>query len=183
MRGADRSAFALAGAVFLAVVLGWGARASACLAARQDLRVLLGESDQGLVWADLQARRDADVASPHRPFMERWTVHGRIEVASSADGRATPVPGIAPFERRFQVRLGREGIGKAITDLLHPFVRRIRLAGFHPPRARRLFDCQGSRRCGDWSLTESDGRLEIAEGDRGRSTVVIGSDFAASADL
>ena len=145
-----------------------GARAQACLVASQDVRVLLGEAKEGLVWAVLVLNRRED-DKDERSFW--WRLKGHVELSLYDGSSARVLPAFSALSEAFKNPGGRMGTYEPpIRKYLDALAGRIRLPGFRRPKALRQYDCDYARACGPWRL-EAAGQSLMAKGGEERGTV------------
>jgi hypothetical protein len=157
-----------------------GARAEACLGASEDLKVLLGETDEGLVWAVLKVWRSED-DKDERTFW--WRLKGHVEVAPSDGGAAKVVPGFKALSKEFKSQQGRKAhYEPPITKYVDSLAARIKLPGFRRPQALRQYSCDHVRACGPWLLRMEKKSLVATRGEELRAVVATKKQFADAED-
>jgi hypothetical protein len=169
-------------AVFVAILaacLAGSTRASACLVATQDVRVLLGESKEGLVWAVLELVRGEDEDESGRFW---WKLAGRVELLAREGGGTTVLPHLGALSKTFKSRHGRFAAlyYPPIAGYRDSLAGRIKLPGFHRPKAIRRFGCDYARACGPWRLEIEGHSLVARNGEMVKQAISIPTKLASS---
>jgi hypothetical protein len=156
-------------------------RAGACLVATQDVRVLLGEADEGLVWAVLDLSRRED-AKDESTFW--WRLNGHVELAPYDGSGRKVLRGLNALSASFKSGRGRAAhYDPPIKKFVDSLAGRIKVAGFRRPKRLRQYTCDYVRACGPWRL-QVEGESLVVAGDRGSHTVVgIPQELVKQADL
>jgi hypothetical protein len=148
-----------------------------CFVASQDVRLLLGSSDEGLVWAVLHMQRD-DVEGKRKL---RWRIDGRVEVAAPNGSRARELTQVGrPHWTLFEGSPG--SLDAPLSSELGALAKRITLPGFRGVTAVRVLDCDAAQSCGPWRLERTPGALAIVGTQaKDRLPVPLPADFVGSA--
>jgi hypothetical protein len=155
--------------------------ASACFAASQQLRYLLGESRDGLVWANLEMdRRGGDPGGADLS----WQVTAIVEHTPWGGGAATRVEGLREVTWKQSAEMRSAEPDLALSRHLHRLAAQIQLPGFRAPASYRAFDCGAALACGDWRLRRAAGQVEVV-GPKPHPpiAVVVSRQFAAKAAI
>jgi len=156
-----------------------GDRAQACLEATEDIKVLLGEANEGLVWAILNLSRREDDKEPDTFW---WRLQGHVELAPYDGSGPKVVPELTALSAAFKSQQGRGRVAhyappiKAYVDSL---AGRIKLPGFRRPRALRQYECDHVRACGPWRL-QVEGQSLVAKRGEALRTVANLEKFAGA---
>jgi hypothetical protein len=132
----------------LLVVMADARRVWACFMATQDVRLLLGESDQGVVWARLKMKRRDPVE--HRSGLV-WKITGHVELVPHDGGPPQPVGDNGTFEWTIEGPTPGNP-GAALLKHLDAISNGRTIPGFRRPVRHDVLDCNAARSCGRWHL-------------------------------
>lgn len=143
--------------------------ASACAIALQDVHLLLGESDDGTVWARLHMQRRDPKSEQGRRL--RWEVTGRVELIPSDGGSPREVRGLGPI-RWSLTEPQPANVIVPLASRLEVLLGKITLRGFRRPSEVTILDCEGAKTCGRWRLAAGPGTLALVQAGAGRAIPV-----------
>ncbi len=125
----------------------------ACLIADQHLRILLGTNPAGYVWMDIDVRRDGNDftnLTEAKDSTYLWRMEYQINKFNSQGERISQQKS-AVIQKQYTID-GENKLSQAMSLDMAEIIRKTKLHDFSRTQESQIYDCRGSRRCGDWAL-------------------------------